>query len=288
MDYLQSFNLPFDNEKLTVPLKPILSRNHVRKELRKYGYRFISLETGFELTDLRDSDQYLRTTSWLTEFELGLLQPTVLPKIGQVLGMESLSQWRIHYRRVPKTFRTLGTLAKIPGPFFVFAHIVCPHPPFVFDSAGHFIEKQPGLFMSSGDALICPGLISREEHRAYYKSQLSFLNRQIEQMLDRLLAPGMPPSVIILQGDHGPDSGTFHRTPAATDLFERFGILMAIRLPEGLEASYPDNLTPVNLFRFILDREFGEKRPLLPDKSYTINIDQPYRYIYCSPEMLKP
>ena len=160
MDYLQSFNLPLEGESDLKLIKPLLSRNLVLKELRKFGYRFVTLESGYELTELKDADRYLRTSSRLTEFEMGLLQTTPL---GRNPDSASLSQWKTHHRRVLGSFRALEELAADPGPRFIFAHIVCPHPPFVFDSEGRFLDRTPGLFMASGSDLVRPGLMGVEE-----------------------------------------------------------------------------------------------------------------------------
>ena len=54
----------------------------------------------------------------------------------------------------------------------------------------------------------------------------------------------------------------------------RYEILNAYYLPgDGAESLYP-TITPVNSFRVILDKYFGENFPLLPDVSYNQS-DQP-------------
>jgi hypothetical protein len=48
---------------------------------------------------------------------------------------------------------------------------------------------------------------------------------------------------------------------------------MAIRLPRGRESLVYDGMTPVNVFRLILDRFVEGRFDLLPDKSYFTNTD---------------
>ncbi len=42
-----------------------------------------------------------------------------------------------HRQIISYTFQKLPEVAVIPGPKFVFAHIIAPHPPFVFDKSGN-------------------------------------------------------------------------------------------------------------------------------------------------------
>lgn len=288
MDYLQSFGLPLGPGRDLTFLKPVLERNRVRRELRARGYRFVALESGYDLTELEEADRRVRITSRLTEFERGLIEPTPLAALARTSGLASLSPWRAHHRRVLGALEAIDRLAAEPRPLFVFAHVVCPHPPFVFDREGRFFGGTPGFFMSSGSDLVRPGLLTAPEHRAYYLAQMGFLNRRLEGLMDRLLQPGRPPCLIILQGDHGPDSGTFHHNPAATDLFERFGILLAVRFPRPAGLPPPEDLSPVNLFRLVLSREFGDDRPLLPERHYISDVDSPFEFIPVPAGSLRP
>ena len=142
--------------------------------------------------------------------------------------------------------------------------------------------------MNSGSDLIRPGLLSPEEHRKRYREQLAYLNRLLDRFLDRTLTSALPPCYIVLQADHGPDSLTFHYDPARTDRFERFGILLAVRPPAGSRIQLPQDLTPVNLFRAILTRDFGAELPPLPNRHYISDVRTPYRFLECPPRSLQP
>ncbi len=53
------------------------------------------------------------------------------------------------------------------------------------------------------------------------------------------------------------------------ELRQKFGILNAIYFPDrGYNDLYED-LTPINTFRIIFNRYFGQNFPLLPDTSYS-------------------
>lgn len=284
MDYIQNFHLPLRNVGDAIILKGILTRNRVRKRLMRFGYRFTAIETGYELTDLRDAERYVMAASRLNEFEMGLAQMTPFSRLP---GFARLSQWETHRRRVRGIFHALEELAADPGPQFVFAHVVCPHPPFVFDAAGNFPGPTPGDFMASGDFLVGVGGLSEAEHHFRYRAQVEYLNRLIEESLARMVTPGMPPALIILQGDHGPDSETHFRRPDLTNRFERFNILFAIRTPPGLDLRFPQDLMPVNLFRSILSQEFGEDLDPLPERHFLSSCETPFDFFSCPPETLR-
>jgi hypothetical protein len=98
---------------------------------------------------------------------------------------------------------------------------------------------------------------------ARYLAQIRFVNRQMDQLLSRMLSGDRRP-IIVIQGDHGPLI-----VSNGTKQYE-FGILNALLLPDGgTDALYP-SISPVNTFRLILDRYFGTRLGLLPDRGYRI------------------
>ena len=80
-------------------------------------------------------------------------------------------------------FHMLGEIPKIPdSPKFVFAHIECPHPPFVFGPEGEPIQVEDRLAAEDGDWLINDARLTREEYRKYYKTILTELqNRELSK-----------------------------------------------------------------------------------------------------------
>ena len=77
------------------------------------------------------------------------------------------------------------------------------------------------------------------------------------------------PPVIVIQGDHG---------PAPFDVIERrMKILNVYYFPDNTEGLYP-TITPVNTFRLIFNKYFGQKYPVLEDRSLYSAYDVPYNY----------
>jgi hypothetical protein len=146
----------------------------------------------------------------------------------------------------------------------VFAHIISPHPPFVFDVHGKPTEPARGYSVNDGDDF--QGTL--DEYRAGYARQVQFVNQKLEWAIDAILANSPTPPVIILQGDHGPGSRLNWGSPAKTCLWERTSILNAYYLPGGGESRLYPSISPVNSFRVVLNAYFGANLPLLPDRTY--------------------
>jgi hypothetical protein len=147
---------------------------------------------------------------------------------------------------------TLSTLPAVPGPKFVFSHILSPHPP----SSNEF----------SGTNL---------EYKKEYISQLEYLNVQVEKTIDAIIANSDVPPIIILQADHGPGMYTDFEHMENTCLDERYSPLAAYYLPGVKPEDLPDDITSVNLFRFIFNHYFQTDLQMLENKEYSFR-DQKY------------
>jgi hypothetical protein len=130
-------------------------------------------------------------------------------------------------------FSKLAQMHQTKEPFFVYAHIVLPHSPYVFGANGEPKAKEDN----------CP----EKELNVYYINQLIYVNKQVKKLIEEILFNSDNPPIIILQADHGQGS-----SKAA-----RMRILNAYYLPGGGEKSLYDCITPVNTFRVILNHYFG-------------------------------
>ena len=77
----------------------------------------------------------------------------------------------------------LPAIAKIPEPTFTFAHIVCPHPPFVFGEAGEDISPRRGLFSLADGDRYAKQYSGAAGYRDGYRRQAMFLTKQVEQTI---------------------------------------------------------------------------------------------------------
>ena len=104
------------------------------------------------------------------------------------------------------------------------------------------------------------------------------MNRRIRQVLDSLLSDKKRSRIIIVQGDHGPNMTLQVSGATTAAAAERMSILNAYYVPADVRARLYPSITPVNTFRAVLSRYFGDADPLLPDRMY-FSPKEPYDFI---------
>jgi len=257
MSYLKA--LPSSSTTRTTATKKLISDNQVRAILESQGYQLAAFTAPFYLTDITDADLFLSLKpnhARAIYLEAMLLPSSILaPLLWADLISPGGENYRDHQERVMYTFDQLGKIPELPGPTFVFAHIISPHPPYVFDRNGPLTPDEP-FFIDW----------SSVEQDTGYREQLIYLNGLVEQAIDTILKKSATPPVIILQADHGPR--TYNPQSADFCLKARASILNAYYLP-GLEANpLYETITPVNTFRIVFNQYFGTHFELLDDKVY--------------------
>jgi hypothetical protein len=149
------------------------------------------------------------------------------------------------------------TVLDIPSPKFVFTHLVIPHHPFVFGANGEELNS------------VEAGVPDFDEYKARYPDQVTYINKRITAIVDQILQNSADPPVIVIQGDHG---------PAPFDVIERrMQILNVYYFPDNNGGLYP-SISPVNTFRVIFNKYFGQNYPVLEDSSLYSAYDIPYNY----------
>ena len=243
----------------------LVRHNEIMAMLKHCGYQTVSIESGFYFTNDPDVDVYLARGIGANEFESLLLADSPVDVLSTELNLEpSELSYEAHRRRVLYSFEKLGNLYKMNGPKFVFAHIISPHPPFVFDQSGKPVNPQRSYFIGDGDDF--QG--NPRDYLTGYPAQVQFVNQKMGQVIDTILANSSSPPIIIIQGDHGPGSHLDWDSPKKTCLWERTPILNAYHLPgDKARLLYP-SISPVNSFRVVLNAYFGTKLPLLSDETY--------------------
>ena len=252
-------------------LWPLLRHSLVRGAFERLGYTTVAFETGYYWTEWEDADLYLAPEGgWLsgmTAFEATLLRSTaawaaidaapVLPA-GLLRDMDRSTT--AHRERVQFVLNQLSHMAEVPGPKFVFVHLVSPHRPFVFDALGNPVEDDYTWTRSH---------MGLEDYIQGYREQVLYLNSQVLPILSRLIADSDPAPVIIIQGDHGPEEGSSE---------ERMRNLNVYYLGDTGQNGLHPSITPVNSFRVALAARLGLELPLLEDVSYFSTYDRPFDY----------
>lgn len=284
MDYID--DLLSQGEKSTgrESVWQMIEHNEVRRQLEALGYQTVAFSTGLAGTEWTDADVYLTAGSvdedlglvGANPFESLLIETSLLrlPSDGVVALPRFVPDVRypyeVHRARIRNILEGLKDLPPTDGPKFVFAHIISPHPPFVFSADGSPITPNvPFTLRFTYDA----GDPEAADYIEGYRGQTAFVNAELEEAIRAILAEAEVPPVILIQGDHGPDSNSGRQSY----IQERMTNLMAYLLPAGSEALYP-TVTPVNSFRIVFNELFGGEYPILPDRVLYSQYDSPYDF----------
>lgn len=242
----------------------LISGSQIIHFLEGIGYETVVISSGYQSTEFNKENGYRNSrASFIGEFERLVLQQTpfsLVPSFDQLLSYEA------HRNRVLFALEELSKLAqeRAAPPRFVFAHIISPHPPFVFGPNGEKINPDYPYYL--GDAKDYQG--SQADYLTGYANQLHYLNQVLRQTLLETIASSEVPPIIILQGDHGPGAYADFASVENSCLYERTSILNAYYLPGEHQEQLYASITPVNSFRVILDTYFGTNLGVLPDKVY--------------------
>jgi len=278
MQYLDSLadRVGPDHQRLT-PLLSLVHNNELFAFLKEHGYVTVVFATGWSITDIRGADVYMSPRWTPDEFQTAVLDMTLLPFVMDQMG--GVDEYDLHRERILYTFDHLADFTQEEAPVFVFAHIMIPHPPFVFGPDGEEINPDYPYSLHDASSLIRKRGLTRDEYVDGYRDQLMFANSKVQSALEAIISRSVEPPVIILQSDHGPGSLLNKEDLRSTYLKERMSILNAYYLPDSGDAQLYEEITPVNTFRVVLNSYFGTDLGLLGDESYFSTWSHPYAFI---------
>ena len=266
MNYINHLgdSLPNGSTNRSIPYNMALD-GRVMKYLKAKGYKTVHFGSVFGGTKENDQADYnFKHSSYMGEFTTNFLHTTALsPFVGYFAGKE--------YRKtILYAFEHLAKLDSIKDPKFVFAHIVSPHPPYVFDENGQEIPKSVNLDNSWN-----------KDEKKYYLGQLKFLNKKVKTLTEKLLNKSEN-SVIIIQSDHGPAFlEDDMENPSPGFLKERSEIFNAIYINNSSSNNknlYPE-ISSVNTFRAVFNTLFNEDFKILKDSTFYSTYKNPYDFI---------
>jgi hypothetical protein len=260
------------------PLGPLIEQSVLINTLREQGYVIKAFDSDTPEMEFFSADERFQTGSSIDPFHNALKNMTPWPEAIKLTSSRGVAD--THRDGLQFVFDNLGGVARLPeSPKFVFAHILAPHPPFVFNKTGQSVEAQGTFSHNDGDWLIGPENMSRKEYRRDYVEQLQYVNDRMLRAVDQILSESERPPIIFLIGDHGPRSGLYWEDAESTNVQECMSILFACHLPDhvGEEDFYP-NMSLVNAYRVVFNHYFGADLDRLPDKNYFSTALYPYRF----------
>jgi hypothetical protein len=259
-----------ESQDRAVPYHMIQDSNVVRF-LKSKGYKFVHFPSGWSGTDHNPHADLEVERRMGSEFTTVLVQTTLLRVLeSKFVGETARGRVLFPFSALP------GVVEGIGEPCFAFAHILIPHPPYLFNATGEPV--------SSGNLKLTGDVWRQKED---YLNQLVFTNTQVRMLVGQILSTADVPPVIVLQADHGPAS-TFYPAGAGDEwwdnptdvmLEERMSIFNAYYLPPDKRHLLYDSISPVNTFRVILNTYFDTDYELLNDQNYYSNYTRPYQFM---------
>lgn len=249
-----------------------LLQSRVLSFLKANGYKFVNVGSVFGPMAWNEYASENIPCGLFGDFGLDVWQCS----LGGVL--ERLFNQRLtidYYRQALLTqFGNLERAADIPGPKFVFAHLLVPHPPFVFKEDGSATDVQ-------SVALWWP-----EGEEAAYLEQAKFTEKAIASALEKVIEKAGRSAIVVVQSDHGP--AFFQRPGEDKNVFRyhRMRIFNALRVPQNL--TLPEQLSPVNTFRILFDNTFGCKLQDKENRAFLSSYESPFEFVELTPLYNKP
>lgn len=176
-------------------------------------------------------------------------------------------------------------LANVPHPsrpLFVFAHTLGVHAPLFMDRNGQLVNTdlpfvwEPGISEQGGN------IQTLAEYEQRYVDQMEAINAMTEKAVDTILRKATRPTIIIIQGDHGPSGFHSLTDGEGAGRREQLSILNAYYFSKGKPQGIRSDISPVNTFRVIFNHYFHTDYAILPDHSYYSTWDKPYKFIDCT------
>ncbi len=210
-------------------LAPWIGDAALVRTFRGLGYQFVTFASGFDETEHPEAENYLTPFWYSTSFHRLLIDRT--PLLWFWPGPGSGDSYTRSRERTLYTLRELPRVARWRAPTFTFAHILSPHPPFVFGEHGEDVGQRKRQFYLTDGELFRGYYGDRDHYKKGYRDQATFLTGQIQQTIEGILANSAAPPIIILQSDHGSGLGLSTTSALETDLVERMSILNAYYFP---------------------------------------------------------
>lgn len=277
MQYLDDLPKKYSNKPVdNIPAINLMLHNSVNSKLQNYGYKTINFISDWSGTNenyqadiiINEGKIYkiFGVNIPVSESNMVFLKTTLLSPLIQDVYESALR------KKTLSVFEKMPDIAYIDSPKYVLAHIMSPHPPYVFQADGSQVTDAKLVNADEG-----------VDRRLYYLGQLKFISKQTISMIQKIINNSKKPPIIILQSDHGPASILGSRDDWKLNyshdaVRERSSILYAVFLPDKKYSKFYQTITPVNTYPIIFNQYFKENNSLLPDKTYYTDYREMYGF----------
>jgi len=260
MDYLPEPNSGESADAYHERIRPLRKHGRAVERLRELGYRYRYVGSMYFPVDAA-ADEELTPAGAGRTYLRAFLETTALGPVEKAVGWGRGLQDPVAITE--HQLRSIARPKGEPGPLYTFAHIACPHEPYLYDRHGPLRAPVPASEATPHD----------------YVEQLRYLNGRVLELIDGIERLSGPDAVILLQADHGSDFLGIPPDPDERQVFERTSILSAYRCPPHVRDRLCPSITPVNSFRVLFAGLFGDDLPLLDDRSFYSSYDTPLDFV---------
>lgn len=284
MDYLQTLKADGTKIEKRGDLVNLVENSKVRSVLAQHGYQLISFDNEYKATipsaEIYYDDSQSSLAYPVTAFESIWIDHSMARVLSHVAALNKAlieMPYETHRRHILSTFTKLQEVPALEGNYFVYAHIIAPHPPFVFDEEGGVVPQETPFTLNDANYYIRDH--SQRNYITGYRRQIQYVNRLVLETVDAILTRSTTPPMIIIQGDHGPGAYLHWGSLEQTIPAERFGILNAYYFPNQEYTRLYPSISPVNSFRVLFDQFFDTDYPRLPDRHYYSSWSFPFDFV---------
>ncbi len=266
LTYLDDLYQPVEEKPKDRSLSYLMVRdNFVSKFLKKQGYNIIHLNStwGATMTNPYADEEILCSSGiYQTEFYRVLYSTTML-KMWETHIDKDLADCHL------ANFKTLENIATTKSPKYVFVHFVPPHHPYLFDKDGNVLRKATVSNQFEYQKL----LWSKFDK---YIDQTIYVNMRMKVIVEAILEKSQNPPIILLHSDHGPQLKSDNITPKEF-IQNRLSIFHTAYTP-GSKTIFPDKMSLVNQYSYLLNYYFDANFDVLEDKNYVSHFTRPYTF----------
>lgn len=282
MEYLNYLS-EYKNSSDQTAVMPLINNNNVKKFLGNFGYKYYQLGAWWVTPYNPSADRnFTLPGEWvsLDLFSNLLLQSTMLNPLlislppGKIIGNSDTDVKNQNEYQ----FTMLPEIAKMPGPKFVFAHLLSPHLPYIYGRNCEILTRAETEKLTDDEN---------------FANQTACTSIKLEKMVDQIIKNSKTPPIILIQSDEGApylryELPTADDWGAASDnlIKEKFPIFSAYYLPGVSTSTLYSSISNVNSFRIILNQYFSAGLPILPDQNYIFpNLQNLYQFIDVSAKL---
>lgn len=285
MEYLDYLSVYKNSSDVSI-VTPLFNKSNVVTFLKNNNYTYYQMGSWWEFTGYNpQADTNItykeRVITRAKLFNYAIIQSTVLQPLSALVTKDLLLNFVGDARNFTSfQFEQLPKTVELPGPKFVFTHILSPHTPYVFGKN-------------------CESVINNTFDKAHevenYTNQVECINKKLMTAIETIQKNSKKPPIIIIQSDEGPP---FLRTrlpkedswkDANNDLLkQKMPVFAAYYLPGIPQTEFDSFSSSVNIFRKVFNSYFKTNFEMLEDKSFVFpDVNDLYNFIDVTDRVLK-